>query len=66
MRTKNHSHDSLLTTQEAAGILRIKPNTLEHWRRSGRGPACVRLPGVRVVRYRLSDIAKYLSSTAGA
>lgn len=51
---------TLLTTQEAAEILRVKESTLEQWRWQGRGPVFVKVG--RLVRYRLADLEAF---TAG-
>lgn len=48
---------TLLTTQEAAKILRVKESTLEQWRWQGRGPQFVKLG--RLVRYRLADLEAF-------
>jgi excisionase family DNA binding protein len=52
--------DPLLTDDEAARLLGTSVNTLANWRVTGRYP----LPFVKVgrlVRYRPSDIAKFIS-----
>ena len=49
----------LLTTEQAAQILGIKPRTLVIWRHEGRSE----LPFIRLgraVRYRLEDIQSYI------
>ncbi|QWV97455.1 helix-turn-helix domain-containing protein [Geomonas nitrogeniifigens] len=55
---------TLLTTQEAAEILRVKESTLEQWRWQGRGPQFVKLG--RLVRYRLADLEAYLAERVSA
>lgn len=50
---------TLLTTQEAAELLRVKESTLEQWRWQGRGPQFVKVG--RLVRYRYSDLEEYTS-----
>jgi hypothetical protein len=53
--------DTLLTTSQAAAILRVSTETLKKWRqRPGRGPEFIRYPGGSV-RYRLSAILKFLA-----
>ncbi|MBK6900184.1 MAG: helix-turn-helix domain-containing protein [bacterium] len=52
--------ESLITTQEAASMLAIKPGTLATWRSEGRSPIPFVRIGGRVVRYRLSDIQAYI------
>lgn len=59
--------EQLLTTEEAARLLRIAPSTLVTWRCTGK----VRVPYVQLghaVRYRLSDLQRFLDarSTAGS
>lgn len=51
----------LLTTEEAARVLNLRPNTLAVWRCTGHHD----LPFVRVgrrVRYRLEDLVRYIDS----
>ena len=59
--------DDLLTTREAALILRVKPNTLEIQRSEGKGPPFIRL-GERgsAVRYLRTEIDKWLSEQSSA
>ncbi len=56
---------ALLTTQQAAHVLGVKPATLQNWRSLGRHD----LPFVRVgrlPRYRTSDLADWIAGrTAG-
>lgn len=47
-----------LTTAQAAQFLNVKPSTLEQQRWRGVGPKLCKLS--RSVRYRLSDLQKYL------
>lgn len=49
---------TLLTTREAAEVLRVKESTLEQWRWQGRGPQFIKLN--RSVRYRLADIEAFV------
>ena len=51
---------NLLTTEEAAEYLKLKPNTLERWRSQFPN----RLPFVKIgrtVKYRLEDLQAYIS-----
>ena len=50
----------LLTSQEAASILRITPQRLESWRRKGIGPAFIKI-NARTVHYRAADIDSFLA-----
>ena len=51
--------DRLLTTREAAELLRVKESTLEQWRWNGKGPQFVKLG--RCVRYRQADLEAFTS-----
>jgi excisionase family DNA binding protein len=57
METKQNQ---LLTTKQAAEILNLKKCTLEAWRHRGGGPSYARLG--RAVRYRLSDLEKFIQA----
>ncbi len=50
---------SLLTREEAAEYLSVKPNTLAIWAMSGRGPALVKLNN-RTVRYEMKALVDYV------
>ena len=50
--------ETLLDSAEAAQYLGVCKQTLEKWRRLGRGPAYVRYG--RKVRYRLKDLNVYV------
>ena len=57
-------HTKLMTTSEAAEMLRLHPDTLRHWRSTG----SVDLPFVRVggsVRYSESEVLNYLKQKRG-
>ena len=51
--------DLMLTTSQAAELLRISPETMKKWRQRHKGPNYVRFDG-GVVRYPLSSILQYL------
>ena len=58
--TKSHTSEALLTEQQTAEILKIKPSALQVWRSTGR----YSLPFIKVgslVRYRESDIRQWLA-----
>lgn len=60
--TSPHFTIPLLTTEQAAQILGIKPNTLENWRCTKR----VSLPYVKVgrsIRYRQADLQKFIEDS---
>ncbi|MFC1482185.1 helix-turn-helix transcriptional regulator [Myxococcota bacterium] len=54
--------DQLLSTSEAAGFLRLQPQTLRKWRWVGCGPPYNRLGKSRrsQCRYKLSELIKWL------
>jgi predicted DNA-binding transcriptional regulator AlpA len=52
----------LLTTEEAASILDVAPETLVTWRARRRGPPYVKMEGGKV-RYLLSDIHAYIQAS---
>ncbi|MFX0546121.1 helix-turn-helix transcriptional regulator [Roseovarius sp. S1116L3] len=54
----NKDPDKLLTTKEAAILLRLSPQTLEKWRTQGRGPKFVKLES-KAVRYRYGDLISW-------
>jgi hypothetical protein len=51
----NHA---LLTREEAAELLNLRPQTLAAWACTGKGPPVVRLG--RAVRYRMSDLQSFI------
>jgi hypothetical protein len=52
----------LVDTPAAADILQLDPRTLENWRSLGRGPRFVKCG--KCVRYRMSDLLKYLDDNS--
>lgn len=60
MKTVIPHTDRLLTEGEAAEFLNVSNRTLEGWRTDGDGPIYVKLR--RAVRYRLSDLQKFIAS----
>lgn len=52
------SREELLTTAEAAALLRQSPNTLKYWRHMKQGPPYATI-GRRIV-YRRIDLDKYI------
>ena len=52
--------DTMLTTEEVAGMLRVQPDTLERWRSTGYGPTFVYVG--RFVRYRLRDVSEWIGT----
>jgi helix-turn-helix protein len=58
--------DDLLTTEQAAEILQLSPNTLKMYRGRGRGPRFQRSTDGRTVRYRRADLDDYLQDMDAA
>lgn len=59
MHTENKP--TLLRTPEAARLLGLRPNTLEIWRVSGRGPAYHKVG--RAVRYVEAELLEWLAGS---
>lgn len=57
--------DALLTTEDVAALLKVKPATLKQWRHARKGPKFISL-GRRMVRYRRSDVDEWIRSREGA
>ena len=57
-----HKPDDLLTQDEAATELGVKPNTLANWRCTKRTVIPYVKIGKRAIRYRWADVQAYLSS----
>jgi hypothetical protein len=53
MSTATASPNQLLTTDEAAELLGVRPNTLEQWRCAGK---------YGLIRYRLRDLEAWLDA----
>lgn len=54
------SEDPLLTTREAAVILKVSVDALKKWRQRGLGPAFLKYDS-GAIRYRLSVLLQYVS-----
>lgn len=54
----------LLTTAEAAKFIGISPRTLETWRSKLTGPTYIKAPGSAAVRYRETDLEKWVEDSA--
>jgi hypothetical protein len=52
---------NLLTPDEAASLLRLKPRVLERWRALGAGPAFIKFTS-KTIRYRATDIEAFIAS----
>lgn len=53
-------HDKLLTPEQAAALLYLKPTTLARWRWAGCGPRFIKIGGR--VRYAESDIQAFIEA----
>jgi len=62
MSSKQEEQDPYLTVEQAAGRLKLKPNTLDRWRHEGRGPT-FRVHGRRIV-YHVDDLEEWSKSNA--
>ncbi len=58
--TRHSQPETLLTTQQAAWLMRVSPKTLARMRMEGRGPCFVKIG--RSVRYRQSDLLGWISA----
>lgn len=69
-RTDMHMHatgdidEALLLPEEAASRLRVEPGTLAAWRSTGRQDLPYLKLGGHLVRYRASDVDKFISDAA--
>jgi hypothetical protein len=56
--------DDLMTNEEAARLLGLKPNTLEIWRINGKGPAYLKLGDARQapIRYQRSVLLAWAAT----
>jgi predicted DNA-binding transcriptional regulator AlpA len=54
------SPDQMLTTPELAGLLSMKPRTVEGWRADGTGPLARKVAGS--VRYRYADVLVWIQA----
>ena len=60
MTTRTPTDEPLMTTEEAAALLKLSPKTLQQWRSDGKGPAFVKLEG-DAVRYTEADLMAWLA-----
>ncbi len=50
--------DPFMTVREVSAYLNVSPNTLNYWRKTGRGPRGVRMG--KVLRYRRSAVEEWI------
>lgn len=64
MATVSALNPDLLTNEEAATLLGIKPNTLEIWRTKDKGPEFIKMGETKQspIRYHIDDIKAWLHS----
>ncbi|MFT3963730.1 helix-turn-helix transcriptional regulator [Propionivibrio sp.] len=64
MTTVSSLSAALLTNNQAAEMLGIRPNTLEIWRHKGKGPKFVKMGEEKQapIRYRAIDILEWLEA----
>jgi len=60
-RGAEFSHE-VMTEAEAADYLRRSPGMLRQWRTRGQGPAYVREPGSRLIRYLKADLDAHIAA----
>lgn len=60
---RSSPHETLLTTAEAANVLRLSARTLEDMRWRGGGPRYLRLSR-NAIRYRQSDLLEWAEAKA--
>ncbi len=58
-----NAYDELLTVKQLAEFLQVPVATIYRWRHLGTGPRGIRVSG-RHVRYRLSDVERFLDECA--
>lgn len=68
MQPTQFTPERFLTAHEAAQVLSVDTHTLAAWRSAGKGPAIVKFGGGRTshVRYRLSDVHRWMADPAAA
>lgn len=54
--------EKLMTTEEVAEYLNIKPKTMKDWRSKGTGPGYMKFGRSRsaMIRYRMSDVDQWI------
>ena len=57
--TQNHA--SILTQKELLSVLKISPNTLKSWEKTGLKRLEPPIEGTRTVYYRMEDVLTYLT-----
>lgn len=60
-RENTQKHVSILTQKELLSILKISPNTLKSWEKTGLKRLEPPIEGTRTVYYRIEDVLTYLT-----
>ena len=60
-RENTQKHVSILTQKELLSILKISPNTLKSWEKTGLKRLEPPIEGTRTVYYRMEDVLNYLT-----
>lgn len=60
-RENTQKHVSILTQKELLSILKISPNTLKSWEKTGLKRLEPPIEGTRTVYYRMEDVLIYLT-----
>jgi hypothetical protein len=55
--------EQFMTTRDVSDLTRVPVETLRYWRGRGVGPAYVKPPGTRLVRYRAADVQRWLEDS---
>ncbi len=58
--------EELMTPRELAKLVGYSPQSLELWRRKGRGPQFIRVSGHKGVRYPASSVRRWLEEHMAA
>ena len=64
MHATSQLGEPLLLPEEAASLLRVEPGTLAAWRSTGRQDLPYLKLGSHLVRYRASDVDKFIRDAA--
>lgn len=60
-QNENRQNLTIVTQKELLNILRISPNTLKSWERTGLNRLEPPIEGTRTVYYKMEDVIKYLT-----
>lgn len=60
MASSEDVDDPFMTVRQVSAYLNVSPNTLNYWRRTGRGPRGIRMG--KILRYRRSAVEEWIQS----